>query len=233
LSGGFSEYIVLAPGTAVVRLPSELSLEAACPLSCATSTIAAAIRLLRVRASDEVLVVGAGLLGLTSCAMASDLGARRIVCVDMDANRAQKSRSFGAHHAYIPQQSDSSFRDKAPPHGFDIAIECTGSNQATSMAFESLRIGGRLGLVGAVFPTPELPLAMERIVRRQLLVQGIHNYAPEDLVAAVAFMARVHQRFPFAQLVGPSFPLKRIDAAVDAARNPSHIRVCVRPDQPA
>ena len=70
LLGGLAEYCLLTTGTAIVRLPEDLLLEVICPASCATATIASALENHQV-ADRVVLVTGAGLLGLTACAMAS------------------------------------------------------------------------------------------------------------------------------------------------------------------
>lgn len=229
LSGGYAEFIVLQPGTSVVRIPPTMSLEAACPLSCATSTIAAAMRLLQFQKEETVLILGAGMLGLTACAMAKERGARTVACVDLSAARAERARSFGADTIHFEERSLPSILPPDQPHGYDVVVECTGSNEATRLGLDAVRIGGRLGLVGAVFPGTPFPIAMERLVRRQISIHGIHNYAPEDLVAAVTFMEHAERRYPFAQLVGPQFSLDAIEDAIHAARQPQHVRVCVRP----
>lgn len=228
-SGGFSEHCILVQGTKIVRLPPSISLEAACPLSCATSTIAAAIRLTEIDNDHSVLVFGAGMLGLTACAMAREKGASTIVCVDVSLERAELASRFGATHVFSGNQTDSSSWKPITKHGFDVGLECTGHNDATRLGIESLRMGGRLGLVGAVFPTDPLPIVMERLVRRQISLIGIHNYTPEDLVSAVHFMQHAEKKYPFAELVGPIFPLNEIESAMNAARSSKNIRVCVRP----
>ncbi|MEI8214114.1 MAG: zinc-binding dehydrogenase [Planctomycetota bacterium] len=228
-SGGYSGHCILVQGTKIVRLPPSISLEAACPLSCATSTIAAAMRVTGIGKDHSVLVLGAGMLGLTACAMAKEKGASPIVCVDVSLERAELASRFGATHVFSGKQTDASSWKPITKHGFDIGLECTGHNDATRLGIESLRMGGRLGLVGAVFPSEPLPIVMERLVRRQISLIGIHNYGPEDLVAAVHFMQHAESKYPFAELVGPVFPLNEIDSAMNAARSSKNIRVCVRP----
>ena len=74
-----------------------------------------------------------------------------------------------------------------------------------------IRIGGTAVLVGSVFPAPPMPLEAE-IVRRNLTLRGVHNYAPVDLQEAVDFLAANHSTFAFAQLVRRTFPLKRAES---------------------
>ncbi len=237
-SGGFAEHCTLVRGTHVVRLPDSISLAAACPLGCATSTIAAAMRQLNVQSGESVLVIGAGMLGLTACAMARQVGAQRVVCLERSEQRRELALQFGATHVLAPEDesavcSDSHQPNHQPNHshdpGVDVAIECTGNNSATAMALTRLRMGGRIALVGAVFPSEPASLVWERIVRRQITLIGIHNYTVQDLVSAVDFMERAHRDYPFASIVGPWFSLERFSDALDAARDAKHLRVAIAP----
>lgn len=228
-SGGLAEHCVLVGGTHILRIPESLSTAAACPLSCATSTIAAALRIVGLQPSERALIVGAGMLGLTACAMARDLGAGHVVCADLIEERAQRATRFGATEILHGPSMIPSQLAAWDGYGFDVVIECTGSNRATQMGLEALRMGGRIGLVGAVFPGEPMPLILERLVRRQISVHGIHNYAPTDLVSAVSFMERAEARYPFSGLVSQSFSLDEIELAFAAAHDPSHIRIAVLP----
>ena len=72
-------------------------------------------------------------------------------------------------------------------------------------------------------------LGVEGIVRRCLTIRGLHNYGPDDLIAAVDFLERHHGRYPFAELVSAWFPLSDTTGAFTAAADPACIRVGVRP----
>lgn len=61
-------------------------------------------------------------------------------------------------------------------------------------------------------------------------LRGVHNYAPQDLARAVAFLNDHHERYPFADLVGPWYPLARVAEAFEAGYDPRHIRVGVGGD---
>src|SRR5438477_207130 len=79
LRGGLATHVLLAPGTAVVHVPDGLSDAAACPAGCATATAAAALRHAGDVAGGTVLILGAGLLGLTASAMAREQKAAAVV----------------------------------------------------------------------------------------------------------------------------------------------------------
>ena len=75
---------------------------------------------------------------------------------------------------------------------------------------------------------PPVAVSMEQIVRRNLTIRGVHNYAPKDLLAAVEFLTAAHGQFPLQELVGPWYPLTEVVAAFDSARDPRHLRVGIR-----
>jgi len=107
-------------------------------------------------------------------------------------------------------------------------LELSGSPAAFESAFPLTRLGGCIALVGALFPAAPVPLAMDAVVRRNLRLTGVHNYAPRDLKAAVHFLAGDPQ-YPFDALVDGWFPLACADAAFAAARNADAIRIGIRP----
>jgi alcohol dehydrogenase len=230
LLGGLAEYCLLVPGTAVVRVPADLDLGVACPASCATATIAAALDAAGEVRDRSVLVLGAGMLGLTACAMASAAGASEIICVDRVADRSQRARLFGATNSLSPNELHDVVRESSAGHGVDVVLELTGSNAALETAWPCARLGATIVLVGAVFPGAPLSLTMEQIVCRNVTLRGVHNYAPRHLASAIAFLQAHHRRFPFADLVTQWHPLSAIEAAFALARDPIHLRIGVRPN---
>jgi alcohol dehydrogenase len=228
LLGGLAEHCLLTLGTAVVRLPEELPLSVACPASCATATVAAALEAAGDMRDRSVCILGAGLLGLTACAMCRAAGAAQVICVDLHAGRCARSLTFGATHACAPGELADVVRGLTHAHGVDNVLEFSGASAAFQTAWPLVRLGGRIALVGSVFPDAPVPLALEQIVRRNLTLCGIHNYAPRHLLAAVQFLAEQHRRFPFAELVSHWHPLSATTAAFETARNPEIIRIGVR-----
>lgn len=229
LTGGLAEYCVLAPGTAIVRLPDSLPLEVACPTNCATATVAAAMAAAGDAAGRNVCVLGAGMLGLTACAMASAAGASHVVAVDVTESRLQRAAAFGATQTVLPNTTGETMRSVTGGYGFDIVLELSGSTEAFHLGWEALRIGGTMVLVGSVFPAPPVPVALEQMVRRNVTLRGIHNYAPKDLATAVEFLANNQGRYPFAELVSEWYSLEQVTSALTAGRDPAKIRVGVRP----
>lgn len=231
LRGGLAEYCLLAPGTRFVRLNNEIPLAVMCPANCATATVAAAVASVDSINESHACVMGAGLLGLTTCAMLRSGGAASVVCVDLNQERLDRAREFGATHAISPDKLAETANSVSDGRGFDQVFEMSGSGKAISAGLDSIRIGGDLVLVGAVFPGPALPVSIEQIVRRNQRLIGIHNYRPQDLVAAVEFLERNHQNYPFEEVVSSWFELDDVVAAFESGENPRRIRVGVSVDR--
>ena len=233
LSGGLAEYCHLATGSTLIRLPDGLSDEMACPVNCATATVSAALRVAGGCRDAVVLIQGAGMLGLTACAMARSRGAREIVACDLEPPRLELARRFGATRCVQVADDGSELRETVEQltsgRGADLAIEVCGAASAVETGLPLLRIGGRYVLIGAVFPGPPFSAAAEMIVRRLLTIQGIHNYAPRDLADAVDFLTRHGHHSPFSELVAETFALEDANEAFQHAINNGSLRVAVKP----
>jgi putative phosphonate catabolism associated alcohol dehydrogenase len=233
--GGLTTHCHLLPGTALLKVPPGLPDRVAAPAGCATATVAAAWRVgLRDKrttvasASPPVIVViGLGLLGLTSCAWAFSNGFTVIAC-DVDDARLLQAKQFGASQTAKPATLPELIRACTDGRGADLAFELSGSPLAAKLSLDVLRIGGTAVWVGTVFPTDPVSVLPEEIVRRCLTVTGIHNYKPVDLSSAIAFLSANHNRFPFAELVARTFPLDSVTEAFEFAERERPIRVAIQ-----
>ncbi|WP_328465428.1 zinc-binding dehydrogenase [Streptomyces sp. NBC_00448] len=219
LTGGFATHCVVLPGTAVVAVPADLPDEVASPASCATATVAAAIAAAGPLGGRRVLVTGAGMLGLTAVAMATTAGAR-VAAVDPDPARRDQALTFGAAEVHDGAST---------PGEADVAMEFSGHSTAVQRCLDALAVGGTAVLVGSVSPGATVALDPERVVRGLHTVVGVHNYRPVDLADAVRFLAAHHRGYPFADLVGGTYGLDRMDAALAAARGAAAPRQAVAP----
>nr|NIP94323.1 zinc-binding dehydrogenase [Akkermansiaceae bacterium] len=197
LGGGLAEYCHLARGTAMVRVPESLSDRVACPANCATATVVAALRVgIEGRSTGTALVQGAGMLGLTACAMLRARGVGTVIAADLDPARLSLATEFGATHtveAGGTEALEAVVREVTAGRGVDLALEMSGSPLAVADGLAALRVGGRQVLVGSVFPTDPVSIEPEMIVRNLKSIHGVHNYVPGDLVEAVAFLERHHE----------------------------------------
>jgi putative phosphonate catabolism associated alcohol dehydrogenase len=222
LNGGFASHCVLLSGTTIVAVPDDMPDTVAAPASCATATVAAvfdAAELDRHRDPTRILITGAGMLGVTAAAMADALGAWVAVC-DPDPVRQETAYSFGAD-LVVGDPED------VPP--VDVALELSGSPAAVQACVASLDVGGRAVLAGSVAASRPISLDPEHLVRNLMTITGVHNYRPTHLRAAVDFLAAHHDRYPFADLVGPAVDLEHLDDALRSAATSVVLRQAVCP----
>lgn len=233
LSGGLAELLLLRRGSKTLKLNSTLPLQVACPANCATATVAACFRQVDAVASKHVLIYGAGMLGLTAAAMASDKGAAQIVIVDTAPQRLHRATRFGATHALEWSPDAQPLKELLHQSGcateFDVQLELSGSADACQTALQLAAIGGTIVFAGSVMPSPDLHFSPEHIVRNWLTIRGVHNYAPQDLDSGIEFLERTHMKFPFNELVERSFALADINTAMRWAIESHPIRMAIHP----
>jgi len=168
--GAFAEYVVV-PERILYRLPDSLSFEHAA-MAEAVSIAAHAVRRTAVKATDTVVVVGTGMIGLLVVQALRLAGCRRIIAVDKDLKRLEMALRLGADEKVEAGRVDvaEAIRELTKGRGADAAMEVVGLNETVKTAIVSVRRGGRLTLVGNLSPTVELPL--QRVVTNELKLSG-------------------------------------------------------------
>jgi putative phosphonate catabolism associated alcohol dehydrogenase len=233
LSGGLSDHIVLRSGSVIVPVSDSLPAEVVCPANCATATVASAFRHAPDPAGRHVLILGAGMLGLTAAAWANAHHADTVVICDRNPERLRLAARFGAQHTITWESGRKALQTEllsaCGTSEFDIVLELAGNLRTVEAALACAGIGGRIILAGTVLKTPAVGVDPERIVRRCQTIVGVHNYAGQDLVTAVNFLEEHAERFPFAQLCERRFALDDVHDAVDYAMAKQPVRVAVMP----
>lgn len=214
-SGGLAEHMMLRRKTAWFIVPESVNDELAATSNCAFATAAAALRVGEIERHRVVVVIGAGMLGLAACAMARAAGAQTVIaCEALSANRSRALR-FGATHTVdaSPTESLAEVERASGGRGADLVIEAAGSAASSALALRFPRVGGTIVFVGAVAPIGEISVDPERIVRRVLTLRGMHNYRPQDLATALAFLAGPGRAYPWAELFADRYALEDVELA--------------------
>jgi alcohol dehydrogenase len=188
--GGFAEYVALpAADVNLVRLPPEISFDVAASLGCRVATAYRAVATIgRCSAGDEVVVHGAGGVGLAAVMIARALGAR-VVAIDPSPAARETALELGAAAALAPSRDlVESVRD-ATGGGPHLSIEAIGDATACRTSIESLRPRGRHVQVGLLPPgTASDPVPMHRVISRELEVLGSHGLAAHDYPELLALV---------------------------------------------
>jgi alcohol dehydrogenase len=104
----------------------------------------------RVKPGDTVAVIGAGPVGLAAIATAGLYGAATVIAVDLDANRLEKAKEFGATHTVL--SGNAGWKEQilslTDGQGVDVAIEAVGIPATFTMCLDIVRPGGNVANVG-------------------------------------------------------------------------------------
>jgi threonine 3-dehydrogenase len=170
--GAFAEYVAL-PMTNIWHHAPGIDLEVAAifdPFGNAVHT-ALAFPVL----GEDVLVSGAGPIGLMAVAVVRHAGARKVVVSEPNATRRELALRMGADRAIDPRSDDlhAVQRDLGMVEGFDIALEMSGAAVALRTAIDNMAHGGRIAILG--IPTGEISLDVNTIVFNQLTLRGIYG----------------------------------------------------------
>ena len=231
--GGLAEHCRILSGTAIFPIPDSLSDTEACPAGCCTATAAAALRTAGPVDGASIAIMGAGSLGLSAAAMAVHQTAGDVFLADVNASRLSRAQRLnGCLPVCVGAGGDllrTTITERTHGRGVDLVLEMTGSTDAAESGIKLLRTGGRLILVGAVFPGRSLELSAEQAVRRLLRIEGVHNYRPDDLQTAMTFLEAAPADSPARNLVEQEFRLSEVNQAFQSALENSPLRVSVRP----
>ena len=234
LMGGFAEYCYIDGGTSVLKLPETLPDVLAAPANCATATIAAAWEAAAFQAGESVLIQGAGALGCYAAAYAAYAGARRVIVTDVNPDRLELIRCFGATDCIDASQTHESelpdrVKDITGGFGADCALELAGVPATIPPGLASLRKGGRYIEVGCSFPEAYASIDMSLVLWNRLTLQGVHNYDIRHLRAAIDLLTATQDRFPYEKILGAAYNLADISHALAAAEAGEAMRIAVTP----
>jgi S-(hydroxymethyl)glutathione dehydrogenase/alcohol dehydrogenase len=148
--GAFAEKVVVHHSQ-IVKIPADMSREAACLLSCGVITgVGAAVNAAGLRAGQDVVVIGAGGVGLNAIQGARIAGARRIVAVDMTEEKLGIAKSFGATDGVLAniEKPWRAAYEALGRRGADAVLVTVGAAGAYNDAPKYLGWGGRAILIG-------------------------------------------------------------------------------------
>lgn len=147
----FAERTIL-PAHALLRLPDDVPFAVAAMLGCSVPTgVGAALRSARVSPGDTVAVIGCGAVGLNALLGALIAGAGHVWAVDPNEHRRQTALSLGASEAVTPEQF-------AQLHQLDVVIDAVGQPPTVLSAWNAVRRGGTVTVVGAGRPGDTVPI---------------------------------------------------------------------------
>ena len=221
--GAFAEKVVVAQSQ-VVKIPESVPFASASLLACGVITgVGAVVNAAQLRPGQDVVVIGAGGVGLNAIQGARIAGARRIVAVDMSEEKLAIAKEFGATDGVLAT-SETPWRDakQAMGRGADAVFVTVGVSKVYDQAPRYLGYGGKVVMVG-------MPKSGESSIYEPVMMaavsQGMVGSKMGDVVIQrdIPWMVDMYQqdRLKLDELVSGRWSLDQINEAIDDTKSGS------------
>ncbi|WP_149866485.1 L-threonine 3-dehydrogenase [Tropicimonas marinistellae] len=170
--GAFAEFLCL-PAFNVVPLPDEIDDEIGAILDPLGNAVHTALSFDLV--GEDVLITGAGPIGIMAAAVARHVGARHVVITDVNPDRLALAVQVADVRPVNVAEEDlrDVIAELGMTQGFDIGLEMSGNQAALDQMVESLTMGGRIALLG--IPPGKSPVDWSRIVFKAITIKGVYG----------------------------------------------------------
>ena len=170
--GAFAEYLAL-PGHNAYRLPDDLPDEIGALLDPFGNAAHTALAFDLV--GEDVLITGAGPIGIMAAAIARKVGARHVVITDINPHRLELARAMGLEEAIDARETALSavMQRLGMVEGFDVGLEMSGSPQAFDDMVAVMNNGGKIALLG--IPAEAAPFDWNPVIFKGLTIKGIYG----------------------------------------------------------
>jgi len=170
--GCFAEYLSI-PAVNAFHLPEEIPDEIGAildPLGNATHTA-----LSFDMVGEDVLITGAGPIGIMATAIARHVGARHVVVTDVNEYRLNLAAKMGATRILnVTRESlDDVMAELGMTEGFDVGLEMSGNSQALDDMLRTMNHGGRVAILG--IPSESSPIDWNRVIFKGLTLKGVYG----------------------------------------------------------
>ena len=170
--GAFAEYVVV-PAVNLWPVHSDISSEVAAVLDPFGNAVHSALSFDLV--GEDVLITGAGPIGIMAAAVCRFVGARHVVVTDVNGYRLDLARRMGA--SLVIDVAHSGIREAMSTlqmsNGFDVGLEMSGHPAAFNAMIDAMYHGGRIALLGFLPPSTEI--SWDQVIFKGLHLKGIYG----------------------------------------------------------
>jgi len=211
--GCFAEYFRL-PASNVFLLPKNISDQTASFLDPLGNAVHTALSFNLI--GEDVLITGAGPVGIMAAAIAKHVGARFVVITDVNPYRLELARKIGVTRTV--DASKESLRDimteLGMQEGFDVGLEMSGNGKAFNSMLEVMNHGGRIAILGI----PPQPVAIDwnQVIFKGLILKGI--YGREMFETWYKMASMLQSGLDVSGIVTHEFPVDQFEEAFQVMR---------------
>ncbi|MDC7699405.1 L-threonine 3-dehydrogenase [Vogesella indigofera] len=170
--GAFAEYLVI-PAFNAFPIPDDISDDLASIFDPFGNAVHTALSFNLV--GEDVLITGAGPIGIMAVAIAKHVGARHVVITDVNDFRLDLARKMGATRAVNVAQEDlkTVMQELHMSEGFDVGLEMSGNPHAFRQMLETMNHGGKVALLG--IPPANTAIDWNQVIFKGLEIKGIYG----------------------------------------------------------
>lgn len=170
--GAFAEYLCI-PATNVFPIPDGISDDEASILDPLGNAVHTALSYDLV--GEDVLITGAGPIGIMASVIAKHVGARHIVLTDVNEYRLELAKKLGVNHPINVGKTDLKevMHELKMSEGFDVGLEMSGSPHALNSMLATMKHGGKIALLG-ILP-PNTAIEWNDVIFKGLFIKGIYG----------------------------------------------------------
>lgn len=213
-NGGFAEYVAV-PGFNVYLLPDHIDDDTGAVLDPLGNAVHTTLTFDLV--GEDVLITGAGPIGLMATAIAQRAGARHVVVSDVNDDRLELARVLGATLAVNARETSlrQAMTELEMQEGFDVGLEMSGAPAGLQGMIEVMNHGGRVALLGLV--PAGTPIAWDEVIFKGLTLQGIYGRKMFDTWYKAA--ALLQEGLDISPLFTHRYPITDFESAFEAIRS--------------
>lgn len=170
--GAFAEYLVI-PAENAFKLPDDISDDLAAIFDPFGNAVHTALAFDLV--GEDVLITGAGPIGIMAAAVARHVGARHVVITDVNPYRLELATKMGATRAVdvSKEKLKDVMNELGMKEGFDVGLEMSGVPSAFSQMLETMNHGGKIAMLG--IPPQSVAIDWNQVIFKGLTIKGIYG----------------------------------------------------------
>ena len=212
--GAFAQYLAI-PAVNAFKLPDSISDDVAAfldPLGNATHT-ALSFDLV----GEDVLITGAGPIGVMAIAIAKHVGARHVVITDVNPYRLDLAKKMGATRAVDVRTENLKDVQKqlGMTEGFDVGLEMSGNGAAFRDMLANMNHGGRVAILG--IPPAEVAIDWNQVIFKGLVLKGV--YGREMFETWYKMVSMLQSGLDVSPIITHRFPIDAFQDGFDAMRS--------------
>lgn len=212
-AGSFAEFVAI-PAVNVFRIPDSIPDEIASFFDPLGNAVHTALSFDLV--GEDVLITGAGPIGVMAAAICKHVGARHVVVTDVNDYRLDLAKKLGATRAINVKSTsiDDTMKQLGMTEGFDVGLEMSGNGEALRSMLKAMNHGGRVAILG--IPPSDVSIDWNQVIFKGLVLKGV--YGREMFETWYKMTAMLQSGLDISPVVTHRFPISDFQQAFETMR---------------